>query len=148
MSLNNLELENLISKAISNKKQNWRYAWELNQLSKEKISLINWNIELIIDSLDCKKDGHQRELLKLLLKLKIKNNLTTKLWDCCLKIWLNINKQSSVRIKAFEHLVNISIEYPDLKNEIFLLTKNEHIDILSKGIRISTYKKLNSKLKN
>jgi hypothetical protein len=148
MNSNNVEFEDLISKAISTGKKNWRYAWKLNQLSKEKIDSISWDLEVIIDSLDCKKDGHQRELLKLLLKLKIKKNLTTKLWDCCLKIWLNINKQSSVRIKAFEHLVNISIEYPDLKNEIFLLTKNEHIDILSKGIRISTYKKLNSKLKN
>ena len=136
----------ILFSAIGNEPSCWRLAWKFNQEPKKKIDLLNPFVKDIIRSIPEKPDGHQRELLKLILKLHVEDEVMGELWNICLNIWLDIKKQPSVRIKAYTHLVNIVNIHPELIHELESLTENEHINSLSEGIKKSTYKNLEKKI--
>ena len=95
-----------------------------------------------IEALNHPNDSFQRELLKLLGKQVIDDELKGILWDRCLAIWLNTKKISSVRIKALEILIPLAIKYPELHHEWLSVNTQAHIDHLSPGIRKSSLKLL------
>ena len=88
----------------------------------------------------------KRELLKVLLKLNLTDDHLSLLWDICLRIWLDIQKQSSVRISAYKILVNTAKKYKPLSDELIRLTEDKHVSSLSNGIKNSTYKNLLNEL--
>ncbi len=59
------------------------------------------------------------------------------LFDVCMTVWEKINKRPSVRLTAFKSIVKIAKKYPDLSNEITLITQNEYMDSLSPGVKRS-----------
>jgi hypothetical protein len=80
---------------------------------------------------------HQREFLKILLRMELNNKQEGKLFDICMTIWEDINKSPSVRILAFSTLVSLTKKYPELISEIEFLTQSHYIETLSPGIRHS-----------
>jgi hypothetical protein len=127
--------------------QAWRAAWVLGHSMSKNDLRIKPHIPKIIKGLKTKKDGHQRELLKILEKMNISEAHEGYLFDICITIWADIYKSPSVRIVAFKTLVKIVKRYPELINEIESLTQNHFTETLSSGIKHSfakLVKRLNS----
>lgn len=130
-----------ISIALSNEQpQAWRAAWILNHSITKNDSRIKIIAKKIISTIRTKEDGHQRELLKLLENIDLKENQEGYLFDSCMTIWESIEKSPSVRIVAFRILAKIVKKYPELKNEIEHLTQNHFTENLSPGIKNSFIK--------
>ncbi len=115
----------------------WRAAWLLNHCMAKNDSRILPFVKNFIDAINDKKDGHQRELLKILEKLSISDEHEGYLFDSAMTIWEAIGKSPSVRIKAFDTLARIAKKYPELKNELKFLAESHYLDSLSPGIRKS-----------
>ena len=139
-------IEDQLIHALRNDKDSWIHAWQINHTKKTELIKIQNQVDKIISAIDGKNDGHQRELLKVLLKLNLTDDQLSLLWDICLRIWLDIQKQSSVRISAYKILVNAAKKFKPLSDELVRLTEEKHITSLSNGIRNSTYKNLLSEL--
>ena len=141
-----IKIEDQLIHALRNDKDSWIHAWQINHVKKTELIKIQEQVDKIISAIDGKNDGHQRELLKVLLKLNLTDDQLSLLWDICLRIWLDVQKQSSVRISAYKILVNTAKKYKPLSDELIRLTEDKHVSSLSNGIRNSTYKNLLSEL--
>ena len=139
-------IEDQLIHALRNDKDSWIHAWQINHTKKTELIKIQNQVDKIISAIDGKNDSHQRELLKVLLKLNLTDDQLSLLWDICLRVWLDIQKQSSVRISAYKILVNAAKKFKPLSDELVRLTEEKHITSLSNGIRNSTYKNLLSEL--
>jgi hypothetical protein len=115
--------------------QAWRAAWVLGHSIQNNDERIMAHIPKIIKAVKTKKDGHQRELIKILEKMDISEAHEGYLFDIYIKIWTDIYKSPSVRIVAFKALVRIVKKYPELINEIESLTQNHFTETLSPGIK-------------
>lgn len=132
------QFKKVIEWAVTDKQpQAWRAAWLLNQSMKENDERIKPYIKTIIKEIKTKGDGHQRELLKVLEKMKIGEKYEGKLFNVCMWIWESIKKSPSVRGTAFKMMLDLSKKYPELKNEIESLTQSYYTDSLSHGIKHS-----------
>ena len=144
--MNRIKIEDQLIHALRNDKDSWIHAWQINHVKKTELIKIQEQVDKIISAIDGKNDGHQRELLKVLLKLNLTDDQLSLLWDICLRIWLDIQKQSSVRISAYKILVNTAKKYKPLSDELIRLTEDKHVSSLSNGIKNSTYKNLLNEL--
>ena len=118
----------------------WRAAWVLYHSIERNDERIKRNILQVIKSINGKRDGHQRELLKIISKMDINENQEGYLFDSCLTIWENINKSPSVRITAFRTLMNLVKKYPELLEELEAFTDIHYVECLSPGIKRSFQK--------
>lgn len=118
----------------------WRAAWVLNHATQKNDTQIAAHQSQIIHILPSKEDGHQRELLKLLEKIEIKEDLEGVLFDSCVTIWESVEKSPSVRVIAFRVLAKVALKYPEMKNELAFLTQDHYVDSLSPGIKRSLKK--------
>ncbi len=119
------------------KPQSWRATWLVGHCIKANDKRIKPYINSILKEIKKKEDGHQREFLKIILKMKLNDKQEGTLFDICISIWEDINKSSSVRIFAFTTLSNLIKKYPELITEIEFLTENHYAETLSPGIRKS-----------
>ena len=125
----------------------WRAAWLLWSCMEENDKRIRKYLKKIIDSLKSKDDGHQRELLKILLQMELKEEYGGILFNLCMDIWEQINKKPSVRITALKFIIRIAKKHPELSQEITFLTQDHYLESLSPGIKHSVsrmMKELNS----
>lgn len=126
------------SLAISNNQPfAWRSAWLLwSCLETNDTRIIN-HIDVILDNLDGKGDGHQRELIKILEKMELNKEQEGKLLNICFQLWENINKKPSIRYTAFRNILKITKKYPELASEIEFFTQSPFLVTLSPGVRHS-----------
>ena len=115
--------------------QSWRAAWLLKHYMSKNDERISPSINKILKAVPTKKDGHQRELLKILLEMELTEKQEGILFDKCICIWEDINKSSSVRSFAFLIITNTVKKYPELISEIGFLTQGHYVETLSPGIR-------------
>lgn len=115
----------------------WRSAWLLNHCIETNDVRLQNHVEAIAGSIEGKEDGHRRELMKILLKMEFDNELEGKIFNLAVNTWEHIRQQPSVRQVAFRLIVKIARKYPDLAQEIHLLTKPHYLEPLSKGIKHS-----------
>jgi len=140
------DFDQLIQLAFSsNKPYCWRAAWLLWDCMEDNDSRIIPYTDRMVDALPDLKDGHFRELLKVLLKMDLGEEQEGLLYDVCVKYWESISKRPSVRYYAFLLMVRMAKKYPDLQHEIEVLTHSEYIDSLSPGVRKSVKKRLKEK---
>jgi len=126
--------------------QAWRATWLVEHFTKQNDKRVKPHIKSILKVIKEKEDGHQREFLRILLKMKLSKKKEGILFDTCITIWEDINKSPSVRILAFSILVNIAEKYPELIKEIEFLTQNHYSETLSQGIKKSFEKMKNDLL--
>ena len=127
-----------IELAISDKQPySWRAAWLLWSCMEENDKRIQKYIEKIIDTLQTKKDGHQRELLKILSRMELKEEYEVRLFNVCTGVWEQIHKAPSVRFTALKFMMKIAKKHPDLSREITFLTQDRYLESLSPGIKES-----------
>ena len=122
----------------------WRAAWLVGGIIKKNDSRIKPHIHTIIEVLPSMEDGHQRELLKILLKMDLTEDFESLLFDLSVDLWEQVRKKPSVRSFAFKGMVKIAEKYPELKHEILLLSQPHYVNPLSPGIRKSILKTLKS----
>jgi hypothetical protein len=124
--------------AISDKQPfSWRAAFLLTSCMEENDKRIQKYIKAIVDSIKSKKDGHQRELIKILYKMDIKEKYEGVLFDICMSIWEGIGKDPSVRITALKFILKVATKHPELMEEIFFLTQDHYLESLSPGVKRS-----------
>ena len=124
--------------ALSDKHpQAWRVAWILGHCIKKNDPRLQSHIIPIIEALQGKKDGHQRELLKILRKMDLGDDQEGHLFNECMNILEAVSKSQSVRITAFRILVKIARKYPELKSELKFLTQDQYKETLSPGVKHS-----------
>lgn len=139
------EFAELMQLALTDKQPySWRAAWLLwSSIEKNDIRVIPY-IEKIIDVLPFKRDGQARDLLMVLQKMEIDEDLEGKLFDFSISIWEQIGKQPSVRINAFKMLLKIIQKHPELSNEIDYLIEPHYLSSLTRGAKHSISKLLAS----
>jgi len=120
----------------------WRAAFLVESWMSEDDKRIQKYLKRIVDVLPYKNDGHQRELIKILSKMKLKNSLEGKVFNVCANIWEGIGKDPSVRMTALKFLLKTVEKYPELSNEIIHLTSEEYLEGLSPGVKKSITKLL------
>ena len=120
--------------------QSWRAAWVLNHTLKKNDERLDPYIDRMVNSLFQKPDGHQRELLKLLEKSELNDDIEGQLFDKCITIWESVEKSPSVRVVAFRILAKVAQKYPEMKNELEFLTQDHYVEGLSPGIKRSFQK--------
>lgn len=133
--------EEAVKLAISKKQPySWRAAWLLWSCMEQNDPRIQGYIKSIISTIETKDDGHQRELLKILLQMELNEEHEGFLFNVCVTVWEKINKKPSVRFTAFKFISKMAKKYPDLRHEITFLTQNQYLDTLSPGVKKSVYK--------
>ena len=133
--------EEAIELAITNKQPySWRAAWLLWSSLEKNDKRIQPHIQSLIDGLKNKKDGHLRELLKILILMELTEDQESKLLDFCIQLWKDIHKTPSVRYTAFRFMYLIAAKYPELINEIKFYTEKKYVQTLSPGVRKSINK--------
>ncbi|OGU34750.1 MAG: hypothetical protein A2068_05325 [Ignavibacteria bacterium GWB2_35_6b] len=130
-----------IQLAVSDKQPySWRAAYLLWGCMDNNDSRIRNYISLILNSIKDKKDGHQRELLKILYKMEISKKYEGKIFDICFNLWEQLNKDPSVRMTAFKFIIKIVKKHPELMEEIIFLTQDHYLETLSPGVKHSIEK--------
>lgn len=131
----------MLQLALSDKQPySWRAAWLLNNCMENNDKRIKKYAKTILDSIKSKKDGHQRELIKILLKMDLKEIHEGFFFNICLDIWKQINKGSSVRFVALQSIVKLAKKHNELIEEIVFLTQDHYLESLSPGIKNSVRK--------
>ena len=118
----------------------WRAAWLLWSCMEENDQRIQKYIGKIIDALQTKKDGHQRELLKILLQMELKERHEVLVFNVCTGVWEKIQKDPSVRFTALKFMMKIAKKHPDLSREITFLTQDRYLESLSPAVKKSVSK--------
>ncbi|MBO6622780.1 MAG: hypothetical protein JJ892_05650 [Balneola sp.] len=121
----------------------WRSAWLVAGIMNKNDQRVKPFIQRIIDALPFRDDGHQRELLKILLKMELDEEFESLLFDISVTLWEQVRKQSSVRYYAFQGMMKVVEKYPELKNEIISLTQPHFVNALSPGVRKGVLKGIN-----
>ena len=130
-----------IDLAIADKQPySWRAAWLLWSCIDRNDLRIQKNIQKILENIRNKSDGHQRELIKILLEMQLNEEQEGYLYDLCVTLWKQTDKQPSVRYTAYRGIQKIVHKYPGLKNELILLTQHKYMDTLSPGVKRSILK--------
>jgi hypothetical protein len=132
--------------AVSDKQPySWRAAFVLWSVIGENDKRIQKHIKKIVNAVKEKTDGHQRELLKILLMMDLDERYEGLLFDICMNIWEQIDKSPSVRVNALKMIIKIANNHSELKQEISFLAQDHFLDTLSPGAKHSV-KKLMSKI--
>ncbi|MDD4148803.1 MAG: hypothetical protein PHE33_02125 [Bacteroidales bacterium] len=147
MSKNPELVDAYIEYGLSESKFAWRASWVISHFAYKHPEKVQRFADTLISNLNnISKDGHIRETLKTIHRLKLDENQISTVFDFCMIILEDNKKQPSVRMIAFSFVLRVAETYPELKNEISILVENIK-DYLSPGIRNSFIKRLN-KLKN
>lgn len=132
------DFEEAIKLAVTDKQPySWRAAWLLWSCMEENDRRVKRHIKRIIESIKGKEDGHQRELLKILMKMQLNDEQEGALFNTCLTLWEKINSRPSVRYTAFQFILQTAKKYPELSDEISFLTQNHYLESLSPGAKKS-----------
>jgi len=138
-----------IELAVSDKQPYaWRAAWLLWSVMEENDLRIKNRIDDIIREIPSKKDGHKRELLKILYVMALNEEQEGHVFNICSGIWEQINKVPSIRFMAFKFILKIAKKYPELHNEIAFFTQAHYIETLSPGIKNGLLKLLKQQINN
>ena len=133
--------EEAIELAVSdNQPYSWRAAYVLWSVIQENDKRIKKHIKKIVNAVKNKSDGHQRELLKILLMMDLDEKYESALFDICMSVFEQINKAPAVRVNAFKFILKIAKKHPELKQEISFLTQDHYMESLSPGAQHSINK--------
>lgn len=134
-----------IKLSLQNKQpESWRATWILaNCTLKNDVRIVPF-IDNYIKAIHNKKDGHQREILKILFKMKLNDEQEGRLFDISMNLWENINKAPAARYLAFKHIYKTYEKYPELKGELEYICQDKYTEKLSPGIKKIILKMMNA----
>ena len=116
----------------------WRATWLLGTVMEDNDSrLLDYIQQMINFIATCKKDGQQRDLMRILQRMKLEDELEGMYFETCVSLWEQLGKIPSVRYTALRGIINTAEKYPELIEEVRLLTQEHYMDELSPGIKHS-----------
>ena len=115
----------------------WRSAFYLGSCMDDNDARVKKYIKPILACIKSKKDGHQRELLKILNRMHLTDKSEGIVFDVCIRLWEQIGKDPSVRITALKFILKIAKPHPELLNEIIPLMQDHYLELLSPGVKNS-----------
>ena len=116
----------------------WRATWLLGTVMEDNDSRLLKYIQPMIEFISiCKKDGQQRDLLRILSRMNLDDEMEGLYFDTCVSLWEQIGKIPSVRYTALKGIVEIAKKYPEMVDEVKLLTQDHYLDELSPGVKHS-----------
>lgn len=119
---------------------NWRAAWLVTNCMEDNDQRIQPHLDTLVSAVSGKEDGHQRELMKILLRMELNEDHESFLFDHSVMLWESVKRTHSVRYIAFRIMVKVAEHYPELKHEVLELTQPQYVNSLSPGIRNSIQK--------
>lgn len=132
--------EEVLTESILSNNISPRAAYMLFHLmSKNDSRLIN-NLESIINSIEGKTDGQQRDLVRVLLNMDLNKDQEGKTYDLCTKLWTNTFKKPATRYLGLKFIFETAKKYSELKEDFKLLTDEHYVDSLSHGVKHSVKK--------
>lgn len=138
--------EEAVKLALSDEQPySWRAAWLLFDVIEKNDKRMKPHIKNFIKALPNCRDGHKREILKILEKFKLTDTQEGMLFDQCMNIWEQIQAQPSVRYTAFRIILGITERHPELKSEIPFLIQDHYLATFSHGVKHSLNKMLKKK---
>ena len=115
----------------------WRATWIIkNYMEKDDIRVQPY-VRDFVNILADKKEGHQRELLKILMKMNLDDEYISFLYDFCVKAWKEPKNQPSLRHTSIGFVLKCAKENPDFGHGISELSQAVYMDSLSAGIKRS-----------
>ncbi|MDQ8205386.1 hypothetical protein [Pelagicoccus sp. SDUM812003] len=115
----------------------WRAAWLMGNCMEVDDERVRGSVDRIVAAMPGKPDGHWRELMKIVSKMRLNDEQEGRLFEMAMQQWQDPEKQSSVRWKAFQFIAAMVDKYPELAAEVRLVLRPELIDQLSPGVRRS-----------
>lgn len=115
----------------------WRSAFYLGGCMEDNDARVKKYIKPILACIKSKKDGHQRELLKILYRMHLTDKSEGIVFDICIRLWEQIGKDPSVRMTALKFILKIANPHPELLNEIKPLMQDHYLELLSPGVKNS-----------
>lgn len=132
------EFDKTLQIALGNESHScWRAAWIIKHCMVKNDPRVRKYLDEIIHVLPYKEDGHQRELLKVLMGMKLSEEQEIYLFDHCVTLWESTRKIPSIRVAALTMMVNIARRYPELSGEVLAVSQSQYLQSLSPGIRRS-----------
>jgi len=129
---------------IENTTTSWRAAWVINHALCKDDKRITPYLTKIIKSIAGKSDGHQRELIKIVRKMKLSEREEGYFFDICVTLWEEIHKKPATRYNAVLFIIEMAKKHPEIKNELEHLTSDYYTQTLSQGIKRIFKRKLES----
>lgn len=120
----------------------WRAAWVLYDAMEYNDPRVRPSLPGILDFLPFRKDGHQRELLKICAKMDIDDHLAGRLFEFAVSIWENTRKAPALRYYAFVEILRIAKRFPELNGEVRALAAFPYLQSLTPGVRRAIEKML------
>jgi hypothetical protein len=135
------DFEQLIQLACADKQPySWRAAFLLWSCMDDNDHRVQKHIKTILYILPTKNDNHQREILKILLRMEISEEDEGFLFDHCISVWKNIGNRPSIRHTAFKFIARTINIHPELYHEISFLIHNQYIETLSSAVKKSIFR--------
>jgi len=127
-----------------NEPTSWKASWGLYHALCKDDKRITPYLTKIIKSIAGKSDGHQRELIKIVRKMKLSEREEGYFFDICVTLWEEIHKKPATRYNAVLFIIEMAKKHPEIKNELEHLTSDYYTQTLSQGIKRIFKRKLES----
>lgn len=138
------DFEEALQLAVSNQPHlSWRATWLVFHFMKPNDKQVKPYINPFLELFPSLKDGHQREVLKVLSKMNLNDEQEGRVYDFAVSEWEHIKKSPALRYTAFKTMVKMAKKYPELINEIKVLSQPQYINSLSPGIKKSILREMN-----
>jgi len=121
----------------------WRASWLIWSCMKKNDERLLKHLDTLIDLIPERPDNQVREFLMILDKMNLTEEQEGRLFEYAVNIWIKINKQPSIRYRAFNQMIKTVKKYPELREELDALTESHYLDSLSSGVKKSISKMLN-----
>lgn len=132
----------LLELSLLNTPEAWRGSWLVGHTMQKNDERIQPYVDKLISKLLSYKEGHQRQVLIILINMNLDDEQEGLLFDYCLNIWENIKIIPSTRVTAIKYILKIVDKFPELKPEVTLWTQEMYLDTLSPGIKTSLLKQV------
>ncbi|NUQ82155.1 MAG: hypothetical protein HUU10_11155 [Bacteroidetes bacterium] len=115
----------------------WRAAWVLWDAMEPDDPRVIPHLSSMIKRLPSLPDNLIREWLMVMQRLTIPDKLEGRVFDFCLTVWEEIDKQPSVRLNALKLILKMAKHYPELISELGPVFEDRYTDTLTPGARRS-----------
>ncbi len=130
------DFDEAITLALSDRQPySWRAAWLLWSCMEPNDERIASRINDIIEAIPRVQSNQQRDLFTILINMELDEDQEGFVFDLSVETWKRINAQPSVRYSAFRLMNKIVNKYPDLLNEVEVLTNKQYTETLSPGVK-------------
>lgn len=138
------DFDELVELATAKSKYTARAAWLIGLCMKNDDQRVHAHMSEIIQAMPKLEDNERRNLYVVLQKMTLNEDIEGEVLSICLDDWEKINKKPAVRLNAFKLMVKIAKNYPELKPEIELFSRDEYLEGFSDGVIKAVFKLVKS----